>query len=187
MSHQAPEDGQPPTMTDGTAETTERTADTSKASQSDVHPAAEDPHALLSVNRVQKYFPIKQGILFQRQVGAVKAVDGVSFSIRRRRDARAGGRVRMRQVDDRAGDHPTARARPAARSLRRAGHRASSTASQMRPLRARHPDDLPGPLLVAEPAAHHRHDRRGAVPDPEGQDREGHQGRGADAAWSGSG
>jgi peptide/nickel transport system ATP-binding protein len=30
----------------------------------------------------QKYFPIKQGILFQRQVGAVKAVDGVSFSIR---------------------------------------------------------------------------------------------------------
>ena len=28
-----------------------------------------------------KYFPIKQGILFQRQVGAVKAVDGVSFGL----------------------------------------------------------------------------------------------------------
>ncbi len=35
-----------------------------------------------AVNRVQKYFPIKQGILFQKQVGAVKAVDGVSFSVR---------------------------------------------------------------------------------------------------------
>ena len=30
-----------------------------------------------------KHFPITQGILFQRQVGAVKAVDGVSFDVRR--------------------------------------------------------------------------------------------------------
>jgi ABC-type microcin C transport system duplicated ATPase subunit YejF len=75
MSHHAPEDGQPPTMT-------EASADTSAETQPNVHPAADDPHALLTVNRVQKYFPIKQGILFQRQVGAVKAVDGVSFSLR---------------------------------------------------------------------------------------------------------
>ena len=39
----------------------------------------------------------------------------------------------------------------------------------------RHPDDLPGPLLVAEPAAQHRHDRRRAVPDPGDRDREGRQ------------
>jgi len=75
MSHHTPEYGQPPTMT-GTA------ADVSAETQPDVHPAADDPHALLTVNRVEKYFPIKQGILFQRQVGAVKAVDGVSFSLR---------------------------------------------------------------------------------------------------------
>ena len=47
-----------------------------------IHPAADDPDALLSVSRLKKYFPIKRGILFQRQVGAVKAVDGVSFSVR---------------------------------------------------------------------------------------------------------
>ena len=37
--------------------------------------------ALLRVEGVQKYFPIKRGIVFQRQVGAVKAVDGISFSV----------------------------------------------------------------------------------------------------------
>jgi oligopeptide/dipeptide ABC transporter ATP-binding protein len=48
-----------------------------------VHPAVADgDDALLVVDRLTKYFPIKQGILFQRQVGAVKAVDGVSFSVR---------------------------------------------------------------------------------------------------------
>ena len=39
------------------------------------------PDALLKVEGVQKYFPIKRGIVFQRQVGAVKAVDGISFSV----------------------------------------------------------------------------------------------------------
>lgn len=47
-----------------------------------VDPAAADPDALLVVDRVRKHFPIKRGILFQRQIGAVKAVDGVSFSVR---------------------------------------------------------------------------------------------------------
>lgn len=39
--------------------------------------------ALLRVEGVQKYFPIKRGIVFQRQVGAVKAVDGISLSVNR--------------------------------------------------------------------------------------------------------
>ncbi len=47
-----------------------------------LHPAADDPQALLSVNRLQRFFPIKRGIIVQRQVGAVRAVDGVSFSVR---------------------------------------------------------------------------------------------------------
>jgi len=42
----------------------------------------EDSDALLRVNGMSKHFPIKQGIIFQRQVGAVRAVDGVSFSVR---------------------------------------------------------------------------------------------------------
>jgi oligopeptide/dipeptide ABC transporter ATP-binding protein len=37
---------------------------------------------ILEVRDVVKHFPITQGIIFQRQVGAVQAVDGVSLSVR---------------------------------------------------------------------------------------------------------
>src|SRR5436190_17171597 len=37
---------------------------------------------LLVVDNVTKYFPITRGIIFQKQIGAVKAVDGVSFTVR---------------------------------------------------------------------------------------------------------
>ncbi len=36
---------------------------------------------LLRVTNLVKHFPITQGIILQRQVGAVKAVDGVSFDV----------------------------------------------------------------------------------------------------------
>jgi oligopeptide transport system ATP-binding protein len=36
---------------------------------------------LLVANEVKKYFPIKQGIVFQREVARVHAVDGVSFEV----------------------------------------------------------------------------------------------------------
>jgi oligopeptide/dipeptide ABC transporter ATP-binding protein len=48
-----------------------------------VHPAAARPDALLAVSDLKMHFPIRQGILIQRQVGAVRAVDGVSFSVAR--------------------------------------------------------------------------------------------------------
>ena len=38
---------------------------------------------ILEVKNLYKHFPITKGFIMQRQVGAVKAVDGVSFSIRR--------------------------------------------------------------------------------------------------------
>ncbi|MEV4812693.1 ABC transporter ATP-binding protein [Micromonospora avicenniae] len=38
---------------------------------------------ILSVDNVKKHFPITQGVLFKKHVGAVKAVDGVSFELRR--------------------------------------------------------------------------------------------------------
>ncbi len=49
-------------------------------------PQAEVRHSdgrkkLLEVNDLQMHFPLTQGIIFQRQVGAVKAVDGVSFEV----------------------------------------------------------------------------------------------------------
>jgi len=37
--------------------------------------------ALIEVRDLVKHFPIKRGIIFQRQIGAVKAVDGVSFDV----------------------------------------------------------------------------------------------------------
>lgn len=38
---------------------------------------------LLDVRNLKMYFPLTQGIIFQRNVGYVKAVDGISFSIER--------------------------------------------------------------------------------------------------------
>jgi oligopeptide transport system ATP-binding protein len=37
---------------------------------------------LLEINDLFKHFPIKKGILFQHTVGSVKAVDGISFSLK---------------------------------------------------------------------------------------------------------
>ena len=44
--------------------------------------AAEPAPALLRVENLKVHFPIRRGVL-QRQVGAVKAVDGVSFEVRK--------------------------------------------------------------------------------------------------------
>lgn len=43
---------------------------------------AAEGDVLLKVTGLQKHFPIKKG-LFQRQVGAVHAVDGIDFEVRR--------------------------------------------------------------------------------------------------------
>jgi peptide/nickel transport system ATP-binding protein len=43
-----------------------------------VQPAGEP---LLQVQGLRKHFPVMRGILFQKQVGAVKAVDGLSFDV----------------------------------------------------------------------------------------------------------
>jgi peptide/nickel transport system ATP-binding protein len=44
-------------------------------------PAVLREDALLSVDGLTKHFPIKHGVILQRQVGAVRAVDGISFSL----------------------------------------------------------------------------------------------------------
>lgn len=38
---------------------------------------------ILKINNLKMYFPITQGIIFQRHVGDIKAVDGLSFEIKR--------------------------------------------------------------------------------------------------------
>jgi oligopeptide transport system ATP-binding protein len=44
-------------------------------------PSASRSGALLEVTDLQKWFPVRKGILWERTVGFVKAVDGVSFTI----------------------------------------------------------------------------------------------------------
>jgi oligopeptide/dipeptide ABC transporter ATP-binding protein len=44
-------------------------------------PAQEDRQPLVRVTGVKKYFPITQGIIFQREVGRVHAVDGVDLEV----------------------------------------------------------------------------------------------------------
>ncbi len=46
----------------------------------DNHPLPADNHVLLKVDNLVKHFPVLRGV-FQRQVGAVHAVDGISFEI----------------------------------------------------------------------------------------------------------
>ena len=44
-------------------------------------PAKNDDDYILEVSNLKKHFPISSGIVFQRQVGAVRAVDGISFHV----------------------------------------------------------------------------------------------------------
>jgi oligopeptide transport system ATP-binding protein len=39
--------------------------------------------ALVQVENLTKHFPVIRGIVIQRRVGAVRAVDGISFTIER--------------------------------------------------------------------------------------------------------
>ncbi|MDO5493124.1 MAG: dipeptide ABC transporter ATP-binding protein [Nesterenkonia sp.] len=41
-----------------------------------------DAEVVLDVDGLVKHFPLTQGVIFQKRVGAVKAVDGVSFQLR---------------------------------------------------------------------------------------------------------
>ena len=42
-----------------------------------------DPHPLLEVRGLQMHFPVTEGIVVNRKVGEVKAVDGIDFTVRR--------------------------------------------------------------------------------------------------------
>src|SRR5690349_23153464 len=42
-----------------------------------------DPNAILTVRDLQMHFPLTQGIIFQKKVGAVRAVDGISFDVKK--------------------------------------------------------------------------------------------------------
>ena len=50
----------------------------------DAQPAPSiDTPPLVQVDQLKKHFPIRQGLIIEREIGSVKAVDGISFSIQR--------------------------------------------------------------------------------------------------------
>ena len=122
-----------------------------------------DGAPLLEVTDLTKVFPIVRGGAIRRTVGAIHAVDGVSLTIARGRDARARRRVGLRasRRSRAASCDCSSRRRAACGSTA-----ATSLACDRRQLRTpapRHADRLPGPLRLAGSAHDRRADRRRAA------------------------
>ena len=118
----------------------------------------------------------------------MRAVDGVDFDDRARRNARAGRRVRLRQVDVGATGRcgcSTPDGRPIA--LRRRGY-PDARAERAAPASPPDADGVPGPLRLAEPARRRsaRHRRRAAErPQPRRRGASARERR--SGCWRGSG
>ena len=95
-----------------------------------------------------------------------------------RRDARPRRRVGLRQVDDRAAARCGCSTRRAARSRSRARRSPDIKRRAAQAAAPRRADDLPGPVLVAEPAQDGRLDHRRAVLDPRHETGEGERKQG---------
>ena len=132
---------------------------------------------ILEVQNLRVSFPVTGGV-FARKIAEVKAVDGVSFDTGKGRDAGPGRRIGLRQEHGR----PRDRQHPARHGVRRrdlrqhpvpprpagavGSWRRLSRVARCGPTAPDHPDDLSGPLFVAESAHDGRADRRRAADDP---------------------
>ena len=76
-------------------------------------PAPGNGEVLLRAEHIKKYFPVRKGILLQREMARVHAVDDVSFELRAGETLGLVGRVGVRQV------HPGPVHRPAVPAERR--------------------------------------------------------------------
>ena len=113
------------------------------------------PCALLDVRGLRKFFPIRRGLL-RRVVGSRPRRGRCELRAPAGRDALARGRERLREDDDLplhpARDHPHRRRDPLPRRRRPGGGCGDPAQRAAPPAPARDADDLPGPVLVAEPA-----------------------------------
>ena len=75
--------------------------------QPDDSPQTDRDDILLEVRGLKMYFPVTAGAIFQKTVGQIKAVDDVSFFIRRGETLGLVGGVRLRQEHD-GESHPPA-------------------------------------------------------------------------------
>ena len=125
--------------------------------------AAEQDSDLIIVEGLIKHFPIRAGIL-RRQVGAVQAVDGLNFAVKR-------GETFSIVGESGCGKSTTARLltrllEPTSGKITLRGPRHHpSQGCAVAAVAARHANDLPRPLLIAESTAHCRQDRRRPIPD----------------------
>ena len=128
--------------------------------------------ALLEARDLVKHFPIRAGVLFDREQGRVHAVDGVSLRVER-------GETLGLVGETGCGKSTTARLltrllEPTSGEVLYDGKDITHWSQAPAPAAAsRDADDLPGPVLVAEPAPTGRHDHRRAAPDPRHRARSG--------------
>ncbi len=92
-------------------------------------PAIGEP--LLRVEDLKVWFPINDGIILERHVGDVRAVDGVSFAMRRGETLGLVGESGCGKTHDRPRHHPALQADGRPDHVRRRRHRRRSRASEL--------------------------------------------------------
>ncbi len=117
---------------------------------------------LVELENLSVWFPIQSGVVLDRHVGDVKAVDDVTLDDPPRRDARPGRRVGLREVDGRPRDPAPLRADRGHDRVRRPGHHAPRRVGPARAAAA-DADGVPGPVRLAQPAPQRRAHRRRAA------------------------
>ena len=78
--------------------------------------------ALVRLEDLKVWFPIKSGIVLDRHIGDIKAVDGVTIDIHRGETLGLVGRVGVREVHGRPGDPAAVQADVRPDRVRREGH-----------------------------------------------------------------
>ena len=125
---------------------------------------------LLRVEGLEKHFPVRRGLIFQKEVGSVKAVDGVDFVLNKGETLGVVGesgcgkstmaRCVARLLEPTGGqDH-----------LRRAGHHHPRPGADA-PDPPRDDDGVPGPVRLAQPAQARRLHRRRTARGAQGRHR----------------
>ncbi|MEV0266644.1 dipeptide ABC transporter ATP-binding protein [Streptomyces sp. NPDC050617] len=83
MAETKKNDGAVDDSTPSVSDVVESDASTTTEVEAALDKRGERGEPILQVRNLVKHFPLTQGILFRRQVGAVKAVDGISFDLYR--------------------------------------------------------------------------------------------------------